>query len=292
VTRLFAAALFVLSACRSTPPGPAPATESETDGAPPAVRTIPYGPSPLEFGELRLPRGAGPFPVVVFLHGGCFLAGYDKSYTVPFERALADSGFAVWSLEYRRVGNDGGGWPGTFEDAAAGTDRVRALAKEYPIDLGRVVLAGHSAGGELALWLAARRKVSPASPLHSADPLPVAGVLALVPVPDLEGLEAAGACDRALDRLLGGSPDALPDRYAAASPMRLAPIGVPSVVVLGGRDEGWSPFGRSYVARARAQGDTGLQVVEIPEATHFDVIDPKSTAWPVVLRALRGLVHG
>lgn len=167
--------------------------------------TVAYGDAPEQFGRLRLPAGPGPHPVVLFIHGGCWLSQYDLAHAAAAEQALADAGYAVWSLEYRRVGNPGGGWPGTFQDIARGADHLRALARAHPLDLSRVIAAGHSAGGYFALWLAARGKLPPASPLFAANPLPVRGVLALAPAPDLEGLHAAGVCGNVIDRLMGGA---------------------------------------------------------------------------------------
>jgi acetyl esterase/lipase len=250
---------------------------------------IPYGPEALQFGYLRLPKGLGPHPVVVFLHGGCWLAEVDIAYTGALEQAIADSGYAVWSLEYRRVGDEGGGWPGTFTDVARGADYLRVLAPRYGLDLTHVAAVGHSAGGELALWLAARRKIPANSELHTADPIHVAGVLALAPAPDLEELYASSACDGAMAHLVGGSPGQRPERYAAVSPMQLIPIGVPQVIVIGARDDEWGPGGRAYVTRARAAGDSLIELVDAPEAGHFELVAPKTTTWPLVLRGLRAL---
>jgi acetyl esterase/lipase len=289
---LLSGSLLLASACaressRVVPAGDAAGGYARSASRP--AHRAAYGPAPLEFGDLFLPDGPGPHPVVVLVHGGCWLSRYDKSLVADVEQALPAKGFAVWSLEYRRLGDDGGGWPGTFQDVAQGTDFLRTLAMTYPLDLKRVVVAGHSAGGGLALWLAARGKVSASSEIHSSDPLPVIGVLALAPVPDYEGLEASGGCGRAMDRLLGGSPADRPDRYQAASPMKLAPIGVPQRIVVGGRDTEWAPYGRAYAARARAAGDQGAQLVEAPESGHFDVTDPTSSSWPVVVRSLEEL---
>ena len=258
--------------------------------APPPDHRIAYGPGPLQFGNLRLPKRPGPHPVVLFIHGGCWLSQYDIAHAAPFEQALADSGFAVWSLEYRRVGNEGGGWPGTFTDIAQGADYLRELAPRYALDLSRVIASGQSAGGHFALWLAARPKIPPTSPLHAADPLKVRGVLALAPAPDLEGLHTAGTCGNVIDKLMGGSPADHPDRYAAASTMQLAPVGVPQQLVIGDLDRTWAPIGRAYVARATAVGDTMFQVVEAPESGHFDLLAPVTTTWPLVMNALKQLV--
>ena len=259
--------------------------------APPPDHRIAYGPGLFQFGNLRLPRGgAGPHPVLLFIHGGCWLSQYDIAHAGPLEQALVDSGFAVWSLEYPRVGNDGGGWPGTFADIARGADHLRELAPRYALDLGRVIASGHSAGGQFALWLAARPKIPQSSALHTANPLKVHGVLALAPAPDLEGLHASGVCGNVINRLMGGSPADHPDRYAAASPMQLTPIGVPQQLVLGALDRMWTPIGRSYIARAGAAGDTQIEVVEASESGHFDLLAPDTTTWPLVIGALRRLV--
>lgn len=265
-------------------------TQLASLAAPPPDHTIAYGPGPLQFGNLRLPKRPGPHPVVLFIHGGCWLSQYDIAHAAAFEQALADSGFAVWSLEYRRVGNEGGGWPGTFADIAQGADFLRELATRYALDLNRVIASGHSAGGHFALWLAARTKIPRASPLLAADPLVVHGVLSLAPAPDLEGLHASGVCGNVINRLMGGSPAENPDRYAAASPMQLVPIAVPQVHVIGALDRNWAPIGRAYLARARAAGDTTVQSVEAPDAGHFDLLAPTTTTWPIVINALKQLV--
>lgn len=258
--------------------------------APPPDHRVAYGPDPLQFGNLRLPRRPGPHPVVLFIHGGCWLSQYDIAHAAPFEQALADSGFAVWSIEYRRVGNEGGGWPGTFTDIARGADFLRELAPRYALDLTRVIASGHSAGGSFALWLAARQQIPRASPLFTAEPLVIHGVLGLAPAPDLEGLHASGVCGNVINRLMGGSPSENADRYAAASPMQLVPITVPQVLVIGAHDRSWAPIGRSYLARARAVGDTTVQATEAPDAGHFDLLAPATTSWPIVMNALKQLV--
>ncbi len=257
--------------------------------APPPDHRLPYGSGPLQFGNLRLPKGAGPHPVVVFVHGGCWLSRYDIAHVAALEQALADSGFAVWSIEYRRVGDEGGGWPSTFADVGQGADFLRDIAPKYGLDINRVVAAGHSAGGHLALWLAARRKLPSSSELRVQNPLAVRGVFGLAPAPDLEGLHAAGTCGGVVNQLMGGSPTDHPDRYAATSLMQLAPVGVPQVHIVGAHDRTWTPVGRAYVARAREVGDTMITLVEAPEAGHFELISPTSTTWPLVIRELKAM---
>jgi len=255
---------------------------------------IPYGEDPLQYGHLRLPEGMGPHPVVVFIHGGCWLSAYDIGHVGPLEEALAGAGYAVWSLEYRRVGNIGGGWPGTFLDIAAGVDHLPTLATEYPLDLDRVIASGHSAGGHLALWVASRPWVPKSSELYSAKPLLVHGVLALAPAPDLEALQHAAVCGGVMDGLMGGSPEAVPERYDAASPMRLPPVDVPQRIVVGAHDRAWAPGGHAYFRRASTNdGATsdGARIVltEAPESGHFEMIVPTTSTWPLVLQELEAL---
>lgn len=174
-------------------------------------------------------------------------------------------------------------------DIGLGADRLRALAPQYPLDLTRVVASGHSAGGHFALWLAGRGKIPRTSELFVEQPLAVGGVLALAPAPDLEALQAAAVCGKVIDRLMGGSPAEHPDRYQAASPMRLAPIPVPQVLVVGVRDQSWGPIGRAYYHRANAAGDAQVRLVEAKESGHFEVIAPTTTTWPLVIESLRAL---
>jgi acetyl esterase/lipase len=255
----------------------------------PAAR-IAYGPSPLQFANLRMPSTRGPHPVVIVIHGGCWLSAYDIAYMGKFEQALADSGYAVWSIEYRRVGDDGGGWPNSFTDVAHGADKLRDVAKQYDLDLTRVIASGHSAGGGFALWLAARRKIAPSSELYTKDPLPIRAVFGLAPAPDLEMVQAAGTCGGVIGKLMGGSPAEQEARYAAASLTRLVPVGVPQTLVFGLLDRQWTPVGRSYLARAQAAGDSTIRVVELPESGHFEMVNPASSSWPAVIAALKGAV--
>jgi acetyl esterase/lipase len=264
------------------PPGPA------------APRHV-YGPAPQQFGELSLPDGKGPFPVAVAVHGGFWSSGFDLTHLRSFCAALADAGWAVWSVEYRRVGErtekarssqEGGGWPNTMLDVAAAADHLRTLAPEQRLDLDRVVSVGHSAGGHLALWLAARRRLAPASPLHRPDPLPLRGAVSLAGVCDLRRAHQLGLGGPAVSQLMGGSPDEVPDRYAAASPAELLPLGTPQVLVHGS-DDVVVPveISRAYQKAAAAKGDDA-QLVEIAGVEHFGVINPRSPAWPKVKGAL------
>jgi len=265
------------------------ASDLATLAAGPPDQIIHYGPAPQQFANLRLPKRKGLHPVVIFIHGGCWLSAYDIAHVGSIEQALADSGYAVWSIEYRRVGDEGGGWPGTFLDIAHGVDYVREVAQKYSLDLNHVVASGHSAGGEFALWLAARNKIAPPSEVYVKNPLEVQGVVALAPAPDLEGLEAAGTCGKVIDKLVGGPPSEFAARYAAVSPMKLAPISVPSTLVVGVQDKAFGPVGRAYFARAKQAGDTKVRLVEAPASGHFELIAPKTTTWPIVIAEFRAM---
>jgi acetyl esterase/lipase len=258
---------------------------------PPADHRIHYGSDPLQFGDLRLPPGAGPHPVAVVIHGGCWRAENDLRHVSHLSAALTAAGIATWTIEYRRIGDAGGGWPGTFEDAARGIDHVRTLAQQHPLDPDRLVLLGHSAGGQLALWLAGRHNLPGDHPLSAPAPLAVRGVVSLSGIADLRAFAAEpGYCNESVAPLLGGSLDEVTERYAAASPIELLPLRVPLRLLHGSQD----PFvpveqARSFAARARDHGDVvELEVIEA--AGHFDLIAPFSPVWSSVERTVRGLL--
>ena len=250
---------------------------------------ISYGDGEFQFGYLRLPEGSGPHPVIVFMHGGCWLSVFDIRYTGMGEQAFADAGYAVWSLEYRRVGNPGGGWPGTFLDVASGADHLVELAREYPLDLDRVIAIGHSAGGQLALWLAARGRIPSSSELYASEPLAIHGVLALAPAPNLATLHSSGACGPGVDGLMGGSPEARPERYQVGSPMQLMPVGVPQRVIVGALDAQFGSSGRAYFQAASAAGSSPVTLREAPESGHFEMVVPSTSTWPITLQELESL---
>lgn len=292
---LVATAAAILAACTHTPvpePARAPVEWSEiaAQPVPPADHRSAYGSDPLQFGELRLPEGPGPHPVAVVIHGGCWRSEYDLRHVSPLSAALTRAGIATWTLEYRRIGDAGGGWTGTFDDVARGTDHLRTLARTHPLDLDRVVLAGHSAGGHLALWLAARRNLPAASALRSPDPLPVRGVVSLAGITDLRAYSSGdGNCNAAVAELLGGGPGEVPERYAQASPVELLPLGVRQRLLHGVLDP-IVPVEQSgrFAERARALGDDS-QVWLVEGAGHFDVIAPFAPAGARVEEAVRAL---
>lgn len=246
---------------------------------------INYGSEARQFGELRMPEGDGPFGVAVIVHGGCWLADYDQGYMAAFAEAVTDLGWATWTIGYRRVGEPGGGWPNTFLDAAAAVDFLPELARRHPLDVDRVVAVGHSAGGQLALWLAARPRLSESSPLFRPDPHRVDGVLALAAAADLEFLSEQQTCGDAATLLMDGTPSEQPRRYAEGSTMRLVPLGVPQILVNGELDETWSVPADRYFTAASNVGDA-VEKVTMPGAGHFELVIPDSPTWPVVRDAL------
>ena len=245
---------------------------------PPAGLELRYGPEPRQFGELRLPDGPGPHPVAILIHGGCWLEAYDGSYMESLADALTDFGFASWQIGFRRIGAEGGGWPTSFLDVAAAADRLRVLAEDHPLDPERVIAVGHSAGGQLALWLAARSRLPSDSPLHRDDPIDIDAVLALAAAADLEGLSERETCGNAATRLLDGSPAQQAERYAQASPMQLIPMQVPQILVNGALDRTWSEAADAYYERARAAGAPVERRV-MPEAGHFELVVPNAAHW-------------
>jgi acetyl esterase/lipase len=244
---------------------------------PPPDHRISYGKDPLQFGELRLPKSPGPHPVVVVIHGGCWMAEYGLSYMGHLSAALAEVGVATWNLEYRRVGNAGGGWPGTFQDIAQGTDFLRTLAKSYPLDPSRVVALGHSAGGQLALWLAARKRLPRDSRLYQDDPLQLRGIVPLAAITDLR--KPGTACDELIGKLMGGSATDLALQYSQVSPIELLPLGVKQTVIQGETDNIVPlSMANDYAQTAKGKGDD-LKLVVLEKTGHFELVDPKSPAW-------------
>jgi acetyl esterase/lipase len=247
-----------------------------------------YGSEPEQFGDLYLPPQPVLHPVLILLHGGCWRARYGLGYLGQLCAAFRNEGVAVWNLEYRRLGN-GGGWPTTFEDVAAGADFLRGIAERFALDLSRVVVAGHSAGGHLALWLAGRHKLPETSPLFSAVALPVRGVVSLAGIPDLADGVKSGICSQACRELLAGLPDEAPDRYRQASPAELLPLGVPQWHLVGLLDRDVPvDYLQRYAAMAGQQDEVHLEL--LPDVGHYELILPSSSAWSAVRKAVLTLL--
>lgn len=249
-----------------------------------------YGADAAQFGELYLPTDGKNHPVMLLIHGGCWRAQYGLAPLGRFCETLAALGVAVWSLEYRRLGN-GGGWPNTFLDVAAGADSLRTLATQYALDLSRVVAVGHSAGGHLALWLAARHRLPATSPLATPDPLALTGVVALAGIPDLVDAAQRSICGGAVAELMNGSAQAMPDHYAAASPSAHLPLGVPQHLIIGTLDQAVQvEHNAAYVEAARRSGDA-VQYTALPDTGHFELVTPGTTVWSTVQAAILALLH-
>jgi acetyl esterase/lipase len=237
--------------------------------------------------ELHLPRCGGPHPVVVTIHGGSWSTGVSK----PVMRALAGElvrrGNAVWNIEYRRMGGgEGGGWPLTFVDVAAAVDHLREVPAELGLDLDEVTLLGHSAGGQLALWAASRSRL-PAGAPGAAPRVSAAAAISAAGVNDLAQTYRE-APEGIVGRLMGGGPDALPERYAIADPMALLPLAIPVLLVHGTDDATVSVRrSRNYAQAARALG-AGVELVEIAGSAgaHRSHVFPDSAGFAAVLRWL------
>lgn len=243
------------------------------------VASYSYGADPEQVVDLRLPAGPGPYPVAVVIHGGCWRADYDSRAGIAgFAEALGRRGFATWNIEYRRVGNAGGGWPGTFEDVAAAIDKLAEVAPRHRLDLSRVTVVGHSAGAHLALWAASRPRL-PApwskTPVKLRSVVAIDGPGALAP---FLGVDAQVCGQPVIAPLMGGSPKDRAEAYALASPAEHLPLGVPQLIV----PAELGPFVRPYIAAAKAAGDR-VEVLEPAGANHFDIVTPGSTNGEAVL---------
>lgn len=284
---LFAASVAMMSTEMATAE---PATVQDYMSQPQAKADarVAYGAEAAQVVDVYLPEGKGPHPVVLFVHGGCYMAEYEgHAQSSGISRDLARRGYAVWNIEYRKLGEAGAGYPGTFLDVATAADRIRAEAKTYALDPRRVVAVGHSAGGHLALWVGARAALPKTSPLWRADPLPVRAVISLGGIGDLRGQADifAGAC----------GPEPIPqiidlanraDAYADTSPAELLPTGMRTVMIAGTLDHVMPPAtGIEYVARVKAAGDSG-EAISLAGASHFDVVIPTTPAWAEVVKVI------
>ncbi len=239
------------------------------------LNTARYGSSASQEGDLYVPNVRRP-PVVCLLHGGFWRMPHGRDQLAAVAMDLAGRGCAVWNLGYRRLGEAGGGWPGTLEDAAAGLDHLAVLSQEgAELDLERLAVAGHSAGGQLALWLGAR-----ATGVRSRA---VAGLAA---ASDLRDLWERGTGNQAAGAFLGGSPWQHPERYAAASPRERLPLGVPQLILHGEQDEDLPiVIARNYAEAAKEAGDA-IEFTPLAGMGHMDPVDPRSEAHAVLCRWL------
>ena len=259
-------------------------------GPAPGAR-IAYGPAASQYAELFLPEGKGPFPVAVLVHGGCWTSKFGGITQLRnMAGALAQRGIAVWNVEYRRVDEPGGGYPGMYHDMHAALDALRAQAGKQPLDLERIVAVGHSAGGQLVQWIAGRERIPHASPLYRANPLPVRRIVSLGGLADLrkEAALIQSSCGRDTAQLAGTASAQRPDVFVDTNAAELMPNGSRTWLVTGALDTISPPrVAHDYAARARAAGDRA-EVVILPDASHYDEVAATSPAWPQVLRLIEG----
>lgn len=248
-----------------------------------------YGSETSQYGVLYVPEGAGNYPLVVIFHGGFWKMPYDLDQINPLAEDLTARGYAVWNVEYRRVGESGGGWDGTFQDAADAVNFLLQVAAKYSLDLTRVAIIGHSAGGHLALWLASRANKISVDGLGCFLKLRPKGVISLAGVLDLRGMwnfDRIHKKDSPVANFLGGSPEEFPERYQAASPIEQLPIHIDQLLIHGSLDQEVPLLlSREYYRRA-VDAEDNVQLVVIPQTDHFMLIDPHSLAWQSVLSGL------
>jgi acetyl esterase/lipase len=236
--------------------------------APPVADVlVKYGNDDEQFADLRVTREYSPSPLVIMIHGGFWRQKYNLMHAGHLCAALTKAGIATLNIEYRRVGNPGGGWPGSLHDIEAAFQCISATAKDKRLDLDRVVVIGHSAGGQLALAFASQHP-------------DVRGVVTLAPVSDLRRAYDLHLSNDAVVEFLGGTPAEIPATYAEASPVEL-PISIPQVIIHGSHDETVPiEMSRSYLETKTNRGEN-VRLVEL-DCGHFELIDPSSTAWPHV----------
>jgi len=237
---------------------------------PPADVRIQYGPDPHHFADLRLPKDKGLHPLFINIHGGYWRSKYDLAHAGHLCAALTAKNVTTANLEYRRVGNDGGGWPGTFADIRSALRFLEQNAVRYDFDTKHIVVMGHSAGGQLAVALAA----------HEAS---IQSVVSMAGILDLQRAFKLHLSNDAVVEFLGGKPSDAMDHYAEADPMRLqVPATIQQWILHGTKDDVVPPdFSRAYVETKKKKKEN-VHLLEVESADHFDLIDPHSAAWKVI----------
>ena len=296
VKQLALAAALALAACAMAEPSPPPPEAAHRlmtwpdllgRPRPQPTATIRYGADPLQVADIWLPSGPGRHPVVLMVHGGCWQTDIaDRNIMNWIAEDLRRRGIAVWNIDYRGVDRPGGGYPGTFQDAAAAADALRDHAARYRLDLAHLVAIGHSAGGHLALWLAGRPRLPQGSPLRAGRPLAIHEVISLGGLPDLE--EAArsenGCGGEVIGRLTAG-------HFADTSVPRLAPLGVKQVLINGSQDRIIPvAYAEGYAAPMRAAGDD-VRVRMIDRTGHVELVAPETAAWTAAVEEIERALH-
>lgn len=260
---------------------------------PAADHEFAYGDDPNQMGELRLPSGRGPHPVVVLVHGGCWLPQASR-YLAAIGEELKKDGIATWNIEYRRIGQAGGGWPGTYLDVGHAIDYIRTIAPRYQLDLARTTVLGHSAGGHLAMWAATRHRLAHENPVYMSDPVPIRAVINMAGTIDMTANIAhmEEMCrGPVVTNLMGGTLSAVAERYRTVSAQTFLPLGVSQVLIWGDQEDYVpQPLVEQYVEAARRAGDRARLII-VPGAGHFETASPFTTAWPVVHEAIRAVVR-
>jgi hypothetical protein len=271
----------------------------QTNG-PPALHRLPvskptahlrYGPSPMQVADLRMPAGKGPFPLAVVIHGGCFLAKIDDMAGIaPVADALTKNGIATLNIEYRKLGDEGAGWPNTYLDIAKGVDMVRAIARQYPIDLKRVAFVGHSSGAHYALWAASRPRLPVDSEIRGGDPFKPAAVIAIdgpSALAPFVGLDKEECGEPVIVPLMGGTPAQFPRRYAEVDTGVRLPLGMRQGFVVAALAETMT----GYVAAAKTSGDP-VRVYKPATPYHFRIINPERPEGQQTLKLIETLTNG
>lgn len=286
-------ALILATACSSAVAAPMKLADYMALSGPAPTAHVAYGSAPSQYAELFLPEGKGPFPVAVLVHGGCWTKEFGGITQLRnMAGALAGRGIAVWNVEYRRVDEPGGGYPGTYLDMNAAMDALGQEARKHPLDLERLVAVGHSAGGQLVQWLGARPRIPASSPLYktreSLMRVPVRQVISLGGLADLRREKdlLKSSCDREIVELAGLPSATRPDVFSDTNAGDLMPNGSRTILITGELDTISPPrVAHDFAARARAAGDAA-EVVILPGASHYDEVAASSPSWPLVLKEI------
>jgi acetyl esterase/lipase len=288
VTSALAAAALALmcGACVGTSVGPMTLDQYLALRGPAPTAHIAYGTEPSQYVEFFQPEGSGPFPVAVVIHGGCFTKRFGGIEQLRgLAGALSSQGIAVWSIEYRRLDEAGGGYPGTFVDVSTAVDALAAEAAGRRLDLTRVVAVGHSVGGYLAQWIAARDHIPVSSPLYGPHSVKVSSVVSLGGIGDLRPQTVQGrtACGYPLAAITGTPEATRPDVFADTTPAELLPNGSRTVLINGQFDDYSPPTeAAEYARRVRRSGDQ-IDNIVLPHASHYDEVAVSSPSWKLVL---------
>lgn len=258
--------------------------------------TLSYGELEQQFGKLRLPaesRQHDEYPLTIVIHGGCWNSEMaDYTLMEPFADSLAQSGIATWNIEYRCTDN-GGGWPGTFLDIAQAVDYVRVIAKKYPIALNKVIVIGHSSGGHLALWSAARHKLNSTSELYTTNPLPLLAAVNIAGPGDLQAfrpMQKTSCGFNAVDAIFHDEVNNQ-EIWQQASPSELLPFNVMQLLITGEQDQAMPPqIMQQYAKQANVQGDISTTTI-IPNCGHFDYLDPSTEAFAAIHDSIHNILQ-